>query len=286
MGADAYLIGLGGDAAGGCLYINNKVTGKGLHIRQRPTITSPISFGLLVDCGEGAAPGVCISQDPLMTNPAATSYSTAFIFRAVTAIDAGQKLVEFQKPNGLGTGGATVGFVRSIDGQLIWGAKVTITAHATSEPALTVNALAGQTAAMQTWYNPDVGTPFFVAADGALTIGAITSQAPGGSVNFYNTSGIANQRRYRFADSSGYLSMQARTDANASARDLLLMQHSTGNTGLLATTSFGGGVKVIGIANCTTVPTTNPTGGGIMYSEGGALKWRGTSGTVTTIAAA
>ena len=46
------------------------------------------------------------------------------------------------------------------------------------------------------------------------------------------------------------------------------------------------GGQVIGIANATTVPSTNPTGGGVMYSEGGALKWRGSAGTVTVIAAA
>ncbi len=44
--------------------------------------------------------------------------------------------------------------------------------------------------------------------------------------------------------------------------------------------------KVVGISNCTTVPTTNPTSGGVLYCEGGALKFRGSSGTVTTIAAA
>lgn len=52
------------------------------------------------------------------------------------------------------------------------------------------------------------------------------------------------------------------------------------------TGSFGGGVGVINITNATTSPTSNPTGGGILYSEAGALKWRGSSGTVTTIAAA
>lgn len=31
-------------------------------------------------------------------------------------------------------------------------------------------------------------------------------------------------------------------------------------------------------------PTGNPTGGGYLYSEGGALKWRGSGGTTTTIA--
>jgi hypothetical protein len=38
------------------------------------------------------------------------------------------------------------------------------------------------------------------------------------------------------------------------------------------------------IANRTTAPTTNPSGGGILYVESGALKFRGSSGTVTTLA--
>ena len=40
------------------------------------------------------------------------------------------------------------------------------------------------------------------------------------------------------------------------------------------------------IANVATVPSTNPSGGGILYVQSGALKYRGSSGTVTTIAAA
>jgi hypothetical protein len=59
---------------------------------------------------------------------------------------------------------------------------------------------------------------------------------------------------------------------------------ASGNVGIGTTDQFGGGAKVIGIANATTVPTTNPTGGGVLYVEGGALKFRGSSGTVTTIA--
>jgi hypothetical protein len=43
--------------------------------------------------------------------------------------------------------------------------------------------------------------------------------------------------------------------------------------------------KVIGIANGT-APTTSPTGMGQLYVESGALKYRGSSGTVTTIAPA
>lgn len=59
------------------------------------------------------------------------------------------------------------------------------------------------------------------------------------------------------------------------------------NLSLLTNTkSYGSGVGVIFIANRNTAPTVNPTGGGIMYVEAGALKFRGSSGTVTTIAPA
>jgi hypothetical protein len=57
---------------------------------------------------------------------------------------------------------------------------------------------------------------------------------------------------------------------------------SSGNLGLGVTPSDG--AKVLAIGNGT-APTTNISGGHL-YVEGGALKYRGSSGTVTTIAAA
>jgi len=62
--------------------------------------------------------------------------------------------------------------------------------------------------------------------------------------------------------------------------------HSNGNLGFGTPSEFGGGTKVIGLVNSTAVPTTNPVGGGVMYVEAGALKYRGSAGTVTVIAAA
>jgi len=59
-----------------------------------------------------------------------------------------------------------------------------------------------------------------------------------------------------------------------------------GNLGVLTTNQFGSGDGVIGIANATTAPTTNPTGGGVLYVEAGALKYRGSSGTITTLGVA
>lgn len=58
-----------------------------------------------------------------------------------------------------------------------------------------------------------------------------------------------------------------------------------GNIGLFAAsgTTFGGGERVLHIANATTVPGTNPSGGGVLYVQAGALKYKGSSGTVTTL---
>ncbi|MFC4501755.1 MULTISPECIES: hypothetical protein [Streptomyces] len=53
-----------------------------------------------------------------------------------------------------------------------------------------------------------------------------------------------------------------------------------------ATADVGGGAGVLGLKNAATIPTSNPTGGGVLYPENGALKWRGPNGTVTTIAPA
>jgi hypothetical protein len=48
-----------------------------------------------------------------------------------------------------------------------------------------------------------------------------------------------------------------------------------GNIGFRTTSQFGGGQGVIAIANAPAAPSVNPTGGGILYVEDGALKYRG-----------
>jgi len=61
---------------------------------------------------------------------------------------------------------------------------------------------------------------------------------------------------------------------------------SNGNIGLNGFGQYGGGTGVVYISNATTAPTSNPVGGGILYVANGALKYRGSSGTVTTLASA
>jgi hypothetical protein len=60
---------------------------------------------------------------------------------------------------------------------------------------------------------------------------------------------------------------------------------SSGNLLVGASAAGTSAAKVIGMANAT-APSSSPAGMGQLYVEGGALKFRGSSGTVTTIAPA
>lgn len=95
-----------------------------------------------------------------------------------------------------------------------------------------------------------------------------------------NTTGIARFQIY-LGDGTGTLNAQVHGKG-----DVTYFCANNGNMAVFGTGSFGSGDKVIFIGNVATAPTTNPTGGGILYVEAGALKFRGSSGTVTTIAPA
>lgn len=62
----------------------------------------------------------------------------------------------------------------------------------------------------------------------------------------------------------------------------LVLKQISGNLGIRTISQFGNGAGVIGIANAATNPSANPTGGGVLYADAGAGKWRGSGGTTTT----
>ena len=72
------------------------------------------------------------------------------------------------------------------------------------------------------------------------------------------------------------------------ADDLYLQYNVAKNLNIhgTPTSAYGNGVKTVFIGNASTVPTANPVGGGILYVDVGALKYRGPNGTVTQLAAA
>jgi len=58
---------------------------------------------------------------------------------------------------------------------------------------------------------------------------------------------------------------------------------NNGNIGFNGSNYGTSSQGVFFIANASAVPTGNPTGGGVLYTEAGALKYRGSSGTITTL---
>jgi hypothetical protein len=108
----------------------------------------------------------------------------------------------------------------------------------------------------------------------------------GGYVNFFrpdDSSIGGNQARLQLTNSNEFRIIVPST-GNA------MEWNASGNMGFLnlgaGAGSYGAGAGVFFIANRTTAPSSNPTAGGILYAESGALKWRGSGGTTTTIAAA
>jgi len=88
---------------------------------------------------------------------------------------------------------------------------------------------------------------------------------------------VSGQFRF-FAAPSG-------TAGNAITFTQAMTLDASGNLLVGATSAGTSAAKVIGMANAT-APTSSPAGMGQLYVEGGALKFRGSSGTVTTIAPA
>ena len=85
-------------------------------------------------------------------------------------------------------------------------------------------------------------------------------------------------------DHTADLSFWTKTTGGASATRRLTIEPD-GSFGFNGQ-SYGSGVKVIFVANAATNPSTNPSGGGILYADAGAGKWRGSGGTTTTFGAA
>ena len=100
-----------------------------------------------------------------------------------------------------------------------------------------------------------------------------------GAINFQvNSSGTVSS-----TSSPGAITFQTVADGSNSLTERVRID-SSGNVGV-GTTDFGSGVKVIGIVNGT-APSGTPSGGGVLYVESGALKFKGSSGTITVIAPA
>ena len=87
---------------------------------------------------------------------------------------------------------------------------------------------------------------------------------------------------------SDELQLNGRKEDDSGFETILTLQRSGagGNIGFRTGSQFGAGKGVVAIANALVVPSVNPNGGGVLFVDNGALKYRGSAGTVTTIAPA
>lgn len=126
------------------------------------------------------------------------------------------------------------------------------------------------------------------ATDNTVDIGASGANRPR---DLYLSGTLTTGSNSTMQGSSGFLIVRAGTGAlylrAGASNGSVFIQDSTGGSPnvLIGGISAVGAsaVNVIGIANGT-APTSSPAGMGQLYVEAGALKYRGSSGTVTTIA--
>jgi hypothetical protein len=138
--------------------------------------------------------------------------------------------------------------------------------------------------------NPDYNQPALRIRQAGTRGGAASLRIddPNPDIELIETDQVAPAGKYEIAVQSDKLQINGRNADNTAFETLIVFQRRAagGNIGIRTASQFGGGHGVIAIANATVAPPVNPAGGGILYVEDGALKNRGSHGTVTVIAPA
>jgi hypothetical protein len=138
--------------------------------------------------------------------------------------------------------------------------------------------------------NPDYNQPALRIRQAGKSGGAasIRIDDPNPDIELVETDQAAPAGRYEIAVQSDKLQINGRNASDSGFETVAVFQRAAagGNIGFRTTSQFGAGRGVIAIANAVAAPSVNPADGGILYVEDGALKYRGSNGTVTVIASA
>jgi hypothetical protein len=138
--------------------------------------------------------------------------------------------------------------------------------------------------------NPEYNQPALRIRQAGKSGGAasIRIDDPNPDIELVETDQVAPAGKYEIAVQSDKLQINGRNANDTGFETVVVFQRSAagGNIGFRTTSQFGGGQGVIAIANAAVAPSVNPAGAGILYVEEGALKYRGSAGTVTVIAPA
>jgi hypothetical protein len=158
--------------------------------------------------------------------------------------------------------------VAAVFGSTSFGSMVNVTPLSAATVGVTVRGAASQTANLQEWQN-----------SGGTILSYVDSA---GNINFSSTGSFAqasNGRALFRVNSAAVVPMTLRGAASQTA-NLQEWQNSSGTVLSAVTKDAWFDIKN------STAPAANSTGGGYLYVESGALKYRGSSGTVTTLGAA
>ena len=138
--------------------------------------------------------------------------------------------------------------------------------------------------------NPEYNQPALHIKQAGKRGGAasIKIDDPNPDIEFVETDQVSPAGKYEIAVQSDKLQFNGRNASDTGFESIAVFQRvaAGGNIGFRTASQFGGGKGVMAIANASAAPSVNPAGGGILYVEDGALKYRGSKGTVTVIATA
>jgi hypothetical protein len=140
--------------------------------------------------------------------------------------------------------------------------------------------------------NPQYNQPVLhidqASADGAAA--SIRIDDPNPDIEFVEKGEATPAGKYEIAVQSDTFQINGRRNDDHGFQTIALFHRMAtgGNIGLRVdhTFDFAGGQGVIAIGNAAEAPSGKPVGGGLLYVEDGALKYRGSHGTVTVIAPA
>jgi hypothetical protein len=138
--------------------------------------------------------------------------------------------------------------------------------------------------------NPEYNQPALRIRQAGKRGGAasIRIDDPNPDIELVESDQVAPAGKYEIAVQSDKLQINGRNADDTAFETLVVFQRRAagGNIGIRTRSQFGGGKGVIGIANAKEAPSVNPGEGGVLFVEDGALKYRGSQGTVTVIAPA